>query len=169
MLSYFWKTFYIISKLQKWEYLYSSSLQNDIMGKCPISSQKAQTDLLSLHVLSHTDSFHREGAEKKNAETCLCGNTNPGRLERMEKYKLSSKKQICFFYIWFKKSKLKKKKNRWGLRRRKESGKWALWKFLWRTNWNLLILTQGTSTLGCIWRFMGWLLGTLLSMVLFEC
>lgn len=110
MLSYFWKTFYIISKLQKWEYLYSSSLQNDIMGKCPISSQKAQTDLLSLHVLSHTDSFHREGAEKKNAETCLCGNTNPGRLERMEKYKLSSKKQICFFYIWFKKSKLKKKK-----------------------------------------------------------
>lgn len=98
-------------------------------GKMPCLPLWKQTDFLTLPALAHPDSSYREWAEKRNAEAFLGGNTHPGGLERFEKGKLSSQKQICFFYICLKQSKLKKK-NQCCLGRRKEAGKWALWKFL---------------------------------------
>lgn len=59
-------------------------------------------------------------SRKRKCWTYPSGNTDPGRLERIEKYKLSSKRQVCFFYIWFKQSKLKKKKK--SMRAREEKG-----------------------------------------------
>ena len=81
------------------------------MGKCPDFSQKAQSDFLGPHTLSHTDSFHREEAEKGNAETCPGGNINPEGLENLRKANYPPREEFALFIFDLTTPNFKKKIN----------------------------------------------------------
>lgn len=123
------------------------------MGRRLASSPKAQSDFLGPHTLSHTDSSHREEAERRDAETCPGSNTNLGGLAWFEKCKRSSQRQISFFYIWFKQSKLKKEKS---IRAREEKGgrKMSPLKIPLENHCSLLILTQQYLYPRMLWSWL---------------
>lgn len=80
------------------------------MGKCPVSSQKAQTNLLSLRVLSHTDSLHRIGAGKGNAELTLVATPIQEDLKELRNTNCPPRDKSAFSIFDLSNPNLKKKK-----------------------------------------------------------